>query len=104
MKSIARTKRVAAALLAVLIAGPVAGQEGPGRAAPKSAKPGGIDVGRLPGEARRVFQYVTKPTPGELRWQEIPWLVDLDEGLRRAKAEGRPLLLFVSGDEPLGRC
>ena len=47
---------------------------------------------------------MTRPLPGELRWQQIPWLVDLEEGIRRARAEDRPLLLFVSGDEPLGRC
>ena len=62
----------------------------------------GID--RLPPDAARMYRFVKTPHPGELRWQEIPWLTDLGEALRQAKIEGRPLLLFVSGDEPLERC
>jgi hypothetical protein len=45
-----------------------------------------------------------KPTPEELRWQQIPWLLDLAEGQRLAKAEGRPIFLWVTGDDPLERC
>ena len=45
-----------------------------------------------------------KPTPAELKWQKIPWTRDLAEGQRLAKAEGRPIFLWASGDEPLGRC
>jgi len=39
-----------------------------------------------------------------LRWQQIPWLLDLAEGQRLAKAEGRPIFLWVTGDDPLERC
>jgi hypothetical protein len=39
-----------------------------------------------------------------LRWQEIPWLTDLNEGIRVARAEKRPLLIWASGDDPLERC
>ena len=45
-----------------------------------------------------------KPTPAELKWQKIPWILDLAEGQRLAKVEGRPLFLWASGDPPLGRC
>jgi hypothetical protein len=45
-----------------------------------------------------------KPTPKELRWQQIPWVLDLVEGQRLAKAEGRPIFLWVTGDDPLERC
>jgi hypothetical protein len=45
-----------------------------------------------------------KPTPKELRWQQISWLLDLAEGQRLAKAEGRPIFLWVTGDDPLERC
>ncbi len=45
-----------------------------------------------------------KPRPGEFKWQQIPWLVDLGEGIRLAREEKRPLLLWVSGDDPLERC
>jgi hypothetical protein len=58
----------------------------------------------LPAEAARMYACVTKPHPGELKWQKIPWLTDLSEAIRVAEAEKRPLLLFVSGDEPLGKC
>jgi hypothetical protein len=45
-----------------------------------------------------------KPVARELRWQQIPWLIDLVQGQKRAQAEGRPLLLWVTGDDPLERC
>jgi hypothetical protein len=62
------------------------------------------DVRRLSAEAARMYAAVKKPHPGELRWQQIPWLTDLQEAARLAKAENRPLLLFVSGDDPLEKC
>ena len=68
---------------------------------PSPARPGRTDCRRRPAQ---IYEYVKKPLAGELRWQQIPWLVDLREGIRRAGAEGRPLLLFVSGDDPLERC
>ena len=46
----------------------------------------------------------TKLFPREPKWQRIPWLLDLNEGIRVAKAEGRPVLIWVSGDDPLERC
>lgn len=45
-----------------------------------------------------------KPTASELKWQQIPWILDLAEGQRLARAEGRPLFLWASGDPPLERC
>lgn len=62
------------------------------------------DVDRLPPEAARMYACVTKPHPNELKWQQVPWLVDLAEGIRLAKQEKRPLLIFVSGDDPLEKC
>jgi len=47
---------------------------------------------------------VIKPTPAELKWQKIPWILDLAEGQLLAQAEGRPIFLWVSGDAPLERC
>jgi hypothetical protein len=47
---------------------------------------------------------VIKPVAEELRWQQIPWVTDLKEGQRLAKAEGRPIFLWVTGDDPLERC
>jgi hypothetical protein len=47
---------------------------------------------------------VIKPASEELRWQQIPWLTDLAEGQQLAKAERRPIFLWVTGDDPLERC
>ena len=47
---------------------------------------------------------VIKPAAEELRWQRIPWVMDLTEGQRLAKAEGRLIFLWVTGDDPLERC
>jgi hypothetical protein len=52
--------------------------------------------------ARRAT--LIKPAAEELRWQQIPWLLDLAEGQQHAQAEGRPILLWVTGDDPLERC
>jgi hypothetical protein len=45
-----------------------------------------------------------KAAPDELKWQQIPWVLDLAEGQRLAKTEIRPLLLWATGDDPLERC
>ncbi len=45
-----------------------------------------------------------RPTLGELRWQQIPWLTDLAQAQKTARAEHRPVLLWVTGDDPLERC
>ena len=43
--------------------------------------------------------------PQPTRWRDaIPWVLDLEEGIRLAKQEKRPLLLWTSGDDPLERC
>jgi hypothetical protein len=47
---------------------------------------------------------IIKPAPEELKWQRIPWLTDLAQGQRIAQAERRPILLWVTGDDPLERC
>lgn len=45
-----------------------------------------------------------KPMPKELKWRQVPWVLDLTEGQRLAKEENRPIFLWVTGDEPLERC
>ena len=62
-----------------------------------------LPAARLPPAADLIYKYVTKH-PGQLAWQRIPWLVDLPEAIRQSKAENRPVLLFVSADDPLERC
>ncbi|HWB06974.1 MAG TPA: hypothetical protein VG796_28375 [Verrucomicrobiales bacterium] len=55
------------------------------------------------GDLQRVAAAI-KPGPEELKWQKIPWVLNLAEGQRLAIAEKRPLFLWASGDPPLGRC
>jgi hypothetical protein len=45
-----------------------------------------------------------RPGPEMLRWRQIPWMTDLVAAQRTAKEEKRLLLIWGSGDEPLGRC
>jgi hypothetical protein len=45
-----------------------------------------------------------KQPPELTRWQQIPWMTSLTEGLRVARQENRPLFLWASADDPLDRC
>src|SRR6185503_6124743 len=45
-----------------------------------------------------------KPLAEELQWLNIPWVTDFEEAERMARAERRPLFLWICSDEPLGRC
>ena len=45
-----------------------------------------------------------KPLAEELQWLNIPWMTDFEEAERMARAERRPLFLWVSSHDPLGRC
>ncbi len=38
----------------------------------------------------------------ELAWERLPWHVTYHEGLEKASAEGKPLLLWVMNGHPLG--
>ena len=59
---------------------------------------------QLSPEAAWLYACVKKPHPGELKWQQIPWLVDLGQAIAQAQAENQPLVMFVSGDDPLEKC
>src|SRR4051795_2040132 len=64
----------------------------------------GEDVARLPAAAARLYADTTL-FPRPTRWRDaIPWVLDLERAIRRARQEQRPLLLWVSGDDPLERC
>src|SRR5687768_3751812 len=92
--------RATAAVLGLFLAA-TAGTAFAGADAPADPNPG---ADRLPADAARMYGFVKTPHPGELKWQQVPWLTDLREGIRQARAEGRPLVLFVSGDDPLEKC
>jgi hypothetical protein len=61
------------------------------------------DVDRLPRWYAQAYPLIT-PSAKELRWRKIPWLTDLGEAVKIAKAEKRPLLVWTTGDDPLERC
>ena len=99
--------RVTTAVLGIGIAAATCVEPASGQAsadAPSAAAAASPDLARLSPEASRLYAAVRNPRPDELRWQQIPWLVDLQEGMRLAREENRPLLLFVSGDDPLEKC
>jgi hypothetical protein len=75
------------------------------RAAPADTKPisSARDVRRLPDAAARLYADVTV-FPREMKYRQIPWLLSLEQGIRLAKREKRPLLIWTSGDDPLERC
>jgi hypothetical protein len=56
-----------------------------------------------PAEVQRRAQQI-RPAPHEKKWEQVPWLLDLNEAIRHARQEGRPLLLWGSDDDPLERC
>jgi hypothetical protein len=46
-----------------------------------------------------------KPQSGELRFQEIPWLMSTWDARKKAAEEGKPILIWSgSGGAPLGVC
>jgi hypothetical protein len=38
-----------------------------------------------------------RPQPGESRWMDIPWLIDVHEARQKAAAEGKPLFVYSGG-------
>ena len=62
------------------------------------------DVARLPAPMAQLYAETTL-FPQPTKWRDaIPWVLDLEEGIRLARAEKRPVLIWVSGDDPLERC
>lgn len=46
-----------------------------------------------------------KPQPGESRWLDIPWYLDLHEARRQAAAQGKPLFIYSGGGATgIGAC
>jgi hypothetical protein len=70
---------------------------------PAIEKPTRSDAWRLPKEATECYA-VLLPRAEELKYRDIPWLVDLADAVAVANEEKRPILIWVSGDEPLELC
>jgi hypothetical protein len=52
-----------------------------------------------------ALQRQIRPQPGESRWLEVPWLLDLHEARRQAAAAGKPLFVYSGGGATgIGAC
>jgi hypothetical protein len=59
----------------------------------------------IPAEQFDKLYNMIKPQPGELRFQEIPWLLSVWEARQKAAAEGKPILVWAgAGGAPVGVC
>ena len=87
-----KLKMAAAGLLKVLAAS-VCGAAEKGQPGP-TLKP----------EQFAALHTLIKPQPGELRFHEIPWLIDVWEARKKAAAEGKPILVWsgAGGCAPRG--
>jgi hypothetical protein len=56
-----------------------------------------------PAELTRLATII-KPSATANKWQQIPWLGDVNEGRKLAKEEKRPLFLWTVFGEPLDEC
>jgi hypothetical protein len=53
-------------------------------------------------ERFETLRTVIRPKPGEERWLQVPWLINLTEARRKAAAEGKPILLWEMDGHPFG--
>jgi hypothetical protein len=47
---------------------------------------------------------VIKPSAAANKWQQVPWLTDVNDARKLAKEEKRPLFLWTVFGEPLDEC
>ena len=73
------------------------------RAIPMLLLAAGIAFGQSRDEDLLRRAAIIKPRPDELKFQKIPWVLDLAEGQRIAQAERRPIFLWAIADAPLER-
>jgi hypothetical protein len=55
-------------------------------------------------QALKDMARLIRQDEAQLRWRDIPWYTDANDGLKAAGVEKRPVFLWVTGDNPLGRC
>ena len=65
---------------------------------------GGDAIPKLSGDDFDRLLTAIKPQPGESPWREIPWLTNVTEARRQARAQDKPLVIFTAADgSPLSR-
>lgn len=86
-------------LIAVVVLLAIAGVA-KGQAIKESTEPAAISANQFV-----KLHALIKPQPGELRFHEIPWLIDVWEARKKAAAEGKPILAWSgAGGAPIGVC
>jgi hypothetical protein len=53
--------------------------------------------GELTAEIFQQLYQQIRPQPGESRWLEVPWQIDLHAARQKAAAEGKPLFVMSGG-------
>jgi hypothetical protein len=60
---------------------------------------------KLDADTFAPLQKQIRPQPGESRWLELPWLIDLHAARQKAAAEGKPLFVLSGGGATgIGAC
>ena len=64
-----------------------------------------VTEGELRAESFDQLRKQIRPQPGESRWLELPWLIDLHAARQKAAAEGKPLFVLSGGGATgIGAC
>ena len=58
--------------------------------------PARADGGLTARNFQQLYQQI-RPQPGESRWLEVPWQIDLHAARQKAAAEGKPLFVMSGG-------
>jgi hypothetical protein len=61
------------------------------------------DIDRLPGDKADYYKAIV-PADAEMKWKRVPWMTRLDEAMKVAAKEKRPVCIWVVDNEPLDRC
>jgi len=92
-----KLKPVAGILLAVGLLMGVVGLTALSQPAPDGVK--------LTADTFRQLHQQIRPQPGESRWLDLPWLIDLHAARQKAAAEGKPLFVLSGGGATgIGAC
>lgn len=63
------------------------------------------DATALKAETFGQLRTLIRPQPGESRWMDIPWLIDVHAARQKAAAEGKPLFIYSGGGATgIGAC
>jgi len=98
-------KLAALALAAIMLGGigllayPVRAQESSAESRSEAAR-----SALAPEELAKAWALI-RPQPGEAKWMDIPWEIDVWQARKKAAAEGKPIFFLTGGGKsPLGDC